>query len=74
MQLGRAVINSTSLSGARHGFALVMPPIEVCSEAPIECMLETKEKDVALLKLRDDFRRNDVIESDLPAPVSSGPR
>ena len=56
----------------RVGDAFVM--FAVCPEAPFDCMLEAKEKDVALLKLRDDLRRKGVIESDLAAPVSSGPR
>jgi UV DNA damage endonuclease len=42
-----------------------------CPDAPFDCMLEAKEKDRALLKLRADLRRNGVIESDLTAPVSS---
>ena len=45
----------------------------VCPDTPFDCMLEAKEKDRALLKLRADLRRNGVIESDLPAPVSSRP-
>ena len=56
----------------RAGDAFAM--FAVCPEAPFHCMLEAKEKDVALLKLRDDLRRKGVIESDVAAPVSSGPR
>ena len=43
------------------------------SGRPFDCMLEAKEKDRALLKLRADLRRKGVIESDLAAPVSSLP-
>ncbi len=32
---------------------------------PFDCMLEAKEKDRALLKLRDDLRRAGIVESDL---------
>ncbi len=39
----------------------------VCPDAPFDCMLEAKEKDRALLKLRADLRRKGVIESDLAA-------
>ena len=41
----------------------------VCPDAPFDCMLEAKEKDRALLKLRADLRRKGVIESDLAAPA-----
>ncbi len=43
----------------------------VCPDAPFDCMLEAKEKDRALLKLRADLRRNGVIETDLAVPISS---
>lgn len=33
---------------------------------PFDCMLEAKEKDRALLKLRDDLRLVGVVETDLP--------
>jgi UV DNA damage endonuclease len=39
----------------------------VCPDAPFDCMLEAKEKDRALFKLRAGLRRNHIIESDLPA-------
>jgi UV DNA damage endonuclease len=50
-----------------------MAMFAVCPDAPFDCMLEAKEKDRALLKLRADLRRKGVIESDLAAPVSSLP-
>jgi len=45
----------------------------LCPDAPFDCMLEAKEKDRALLKLRADLRRSGVTESDLAAPASLQP-
>ena len=45
----------------------------VCPSAPFDCMLEAKEKDLALLKLRADLRRKGVAESDVAALVASAP-
>ena len=45
----------------------------VCPDAPFDCMLEAKEKDRALLKLRRELRRSGVIESDLAASIPSPP-
>jgi UV DNA damage endonuclease len=45
----------------------------ICPDAPFDCMLEAKEKDRALLKLRADLQRKGIVESDLAAPVSSRP-
>ena len=42
-----------------------MAMLAVCPKAPFDCMLEAKEKDRALLKLRADLRRKGVVESDV---------
>jgi UV DNA damage endonuclease len=39
--------------------------------APFDCMLEAKQKDRALLKLRADLRKHSVSEADLAAPARS---
>jgi UV DNA damage endonuclease len=51
----------------RTADALAM--LAVCPDAPFDCMLEAKEKDRAVLKLRTDLRRNGVIESDDVRPA-----
>ncbi len=43
-------------------FFAALPP------APFDCMLEAKEKDRALLKLRGDLRRRRILEADVPRP------
>jgi hypothetical protein len=41
---------------------------------PFDCMLEAKEKDRALLKLRADLRRHRVVEADIPVAKRSARR
>ena len=36
---------------------------------PFDCMLEAKQKDRALLKLRASLRKRGVVETDVPRPV-----
>jgi UV DNA damage endonuclease len=39
---------------------------EIAPAQPFDCMLEAKQKDRALLKLRADLRRRGIVEADLP--------
>jgi UV DNA damage endonuclease len=46
---------------------------DVVPPQPFDCMLEAKDKDRALLKLREDLRRRGVVERDVPPrPRSQG--
>jgi UV DNA damage endonuclease len=40
--------------------------LEVAPPVPFDCMLEAKEKDRALLKLRDELEARGIIETGLP--------
>jgi UV DNA damage endonuclease len=40
--------------------------LKVVPPQPFDCMLEAKQKDRALLKLRTELRRRGIVEADIP--------
>jgi UV DNA damage endonuclease len=51
-----------------RGFFAVLPA------QPFDCMLEAKQKDRAVLRLRTALRRHGIVETDLMPPVEAAPR
>ncbi len=68
-------LSSQATDGPAGAHAALIEPadalafFEAAPPLPFDCMLEAKEKDRALLKLRADLRRRGIVEADLPARV-----
>ena len=66
-------LSSQAADGPAGAHAALIDPADALAffaaapAQPFDCMLEAKEKDRALLKLRADLRRHRVIEADIPA-------